>query len=80
MNKLKCNHAMKLAGFKSKAQVAELAGISVRGLFDEFTFRFRLREKPKLPATLRKAMDKKHMIERAVMEAAIVEIMKESKG
>lgn len=75
MDELKCNHAMKLAGFKSKAQVAELAGISIRGLFDEFTFRFRWREKPKLPSTLRKAMDAKHMQERAVMEAAILKIM-----
>lgn len=76
---LKCSEASKLAGFKSAMQVSTLANISKASMYIDFNSRFSPRSKPRFIATLRKAMDKKHMIERAVMEAAIKEIMKESK-
>ena len=73
---MECSDAVKLAGFKTGTQVASLAEVSKRTLLYDFDIRFSYQRKPRFIATLRKAMDKKHMIERAVMEAAIVEIMK----
>ena len=74
---MKCSEAVKLAGFKSVAQVVTLSNRSKASIFIDFSDR---KFKSKFYDNLRRAMDAKHMQERAVMEAAIIEIMKKDVG
>jgi len=69
---MKCSEAVKLAGFKSVAQVVSLSKRSKAAIFIDFSDR---NFKSKFYSNLRKAMDAKHMQERAVMESAILKIM-----
>ena len=77
---MKCSEAVKLAGFKTVAQVVKLSNRSKASMFVDFSDR---KFKSNFADNLRRAMDAKHMreraiqvVERAVMEAAIIEIMK----
>ena len=75
-----CSEAVKLAGFKSRVEVAELASVSVKGLYNDFNQRFSLRFTPKFPAKMRRAMDEKQRRERVIMELAIKKIMEKEVG
>ena len=75
-SKLSLSDAVKMAGFKSAVEVAGLSSVSRPKLYIDYEDRFRPLKRPVFYNHLRKAMDAKHMQERAVMEAAIIEIMK----
>ena len=76
---LTMSKAFKLAGFKGRMEVSALADVPVRTMQDDFSTRLRPFAKPKIYNHLRRALDKKHMIERGIMEAAINK-MKEKEG
>lgn len=73
-DKFCCGDGVKLAGFSSAVKVCKLAFISRTKLYADFSDR---RFKSNFYGHLRKAMDKKHMIERSKMEAAIIEMKKD---
>ena len=75
-SKFCCGDGVKLSGFSSVVKVCRLASISRAKLYVDFEDR---RYKSNFYDALRRALDKKHIIERAIMEAAINE-MKGSEG
>ncbi len=75
-----CGDSVKLAGFTSVTKVCILSEVSRNKMYEDFHDRNNTLRKSKYYDYLRRAMDKKHMIERSQMEGAIINMKSNKEG